>query len=222
MMMECNKKRTAGLILAAGNSSRFGGLKQLASVDGEPLLARVIRAALASSLDRVILVLGFEAEKICSQLSDVLVHPALSVLTNNEWQQGMATSLRAGMGRIDRSFDSVMIILGDLPLLTPRIIDQVLQAQRASGRGICLPVHDDGRWGHPICLSFRYFDNLMLLEGDVGARGIIKRNWPDVYQFHIRENGCFLDVDTREEMESFKKKGSRQGILHATPGAESP
>ncbi len=202
-----SEKRTAGLILAAGNSSRFGGLKQLASFDGEPLLARVIRAALSSELDAVVVVLGFEAEKISGQLGDALVHPALSVVTNSAWQQGMATSLRAGMAQIDRSFDSVMMILGDLPLLTPRIIDLVLRAHRTSGRGICLPVNDDGRWGHPICLSSRYFDSLMLLEGDAGARGIIKRNWQDVYQFLIREDGCFLDVDTRQEMECFKKEG---------------
>ncbi len=191
---------TAGLILAAGQSSRFGGMKQLAIVGGEPLLLRVVRAALASALDRTILVLGFGAGEIIRELGDELSHPALSVVTNTEWRAGMATSLRAGMVRVGASSDSIMIILGDLPLLNFRIIDRVLSAYRISGKEICLPVRD-GRWGHPICLSSRYFDDLMLVEGDQGARDIIRKNWSHVHQFDIRGNECFLDVDTRRDMD---------------------
>jgi molybdenum cofactor cytidylyltransferase len=207
-----SEKRTAGLILAAGNSSRFGGLKQLASFDGEPLLARVIRAALSSELDAVVVVLGFEAEKISGQLGDALVHPALSVVTNSAWQQGMATSLRAGMAQIDRSFDSVMVMLGDFPHLDSRIIDQVLHIFRISDRGICLPVRK-GRWGHPVCLSSRYFDALLQVDGDQGAREIIKANWSDVHQLSIQDNGCFQDIDSQEDMERLRgdiKAGDRQ------------
>ena len=196
--------RTAGLILAAGESSRFGELKQLASVDGQPLLARVVRAALSSALDKTILVLGFSAERISRQLGSILDDPGLSVITNTAYKAGMATSIRAGMAQIDESFDSAMIILGDFPLLNSHIIDQVLQAYRTSGRGICLPVRDD-RWGHPICLSRRFFDSLMQIEGDIGAREIIKRNWSEVYPFNIGEDGCFFDVDTQQDMEHLKK-----------------
>lgn len=206
--MALNEKRTAGLILAAGNSSRFGGLKQLASVDGDPLLARVIRAALASSLDNTILVLGFEAEKIAGQLKDVLAHPALSVVTNHAWSQGMATSLRAGMARIDRSFDAVMILLGDFPYLDARIIDLVLDAFRNADKGICLPVQE-GQWGHPVCISSRYFDALMQVEGDQGAREIIRKNWSDVYQFPIQENGSFLDIDSKQDLERLPERFDR-------------
>lgn len=192
---------TVGLILAAGQSSRFGGMKQLARVGGEPLLLRVVKAALASALDRTILVLGFGAGEIIRELGDELTHPALSVVTNMEWQEGMATSLRAGMARaMCPSLDSIMIILGDLPLLNSRMIDLVLKAYRISGKGICLPVRD-GRWGHPICLSSRYFDALMLVEGDQGARDIIRRNWSQVHQFDTRGNECFLDVDTRYDID---------------------
>ncbi len=204
MMTEQPNMRTAGLILAAGESSRFGELKQLAFVAGEPLLARVVRAALSSALDKTILVLGFCAERISRQLGSILDDPGLSVITNTAYKAGMATSIRAGMAQIDRSFDSAMIILGDFPFLTPRIIDQVLQAYRTSGKGICLPVRDD-RWGHPICLSRRFFGSLMQIEGDTGAREIIRTNWSQVYQFNIGEDGCFFDVDTQQDMEHLKK-----------------
>jgi molybdenum cofactor cytidylyltransferase len=191
--------RTAGLILAAGESSRFGELKQLASVGGEPLLARIVRAALSSALDKTILVLGFSAERIIRQLGNALANPKLSVVTNEDYKAGMARSISAGMAQVDDSFDSAMIILADFPLLNSHIIDQVLQAYRTSGKGICLPVRDN-RWGHPICISRRYFDSLIQLEGDIGAREIIKRNRSDVYPFHIPENGCFFDVDTQQDM----------------------
>jgi molybdenum cofactor cytidylyltransferase len=193
------KIRTAGVILAAGCSARFGGLKQLAPVGGEPLLLRVVRAALASRLDKTILVLGFGAEKILQQLGDRLVHPSLSVVTNAAWHEGMATSLRAGMAQIDSSLDSIMIILGDFPLLTAGIIDQVLYAHRTSGKGICLPVRE-GRWGHPVCISRCFFTGLTQVEGDQGAREVIRKNWPEVYQFNIPEDGCFVDVDTRQDI----------------------
>lgn len=199
--MDIQKKHTAGLILAAGGSSRFGGLKQLALVDGEPLLARVIRAALSSALDRTILVLGFEAQKITDQLGGMLVHPALSVIVNTEWQQGMATSLRAGMGLIDGSYDSVMVMLGDFPRLDARIIDKVLKAFRTSDKGICLPVRE-GRWGHPVCLSARYFEALLRVEGDQGARRIIRENWSDVCRMETQENGCFRDIDSRQDLDN--------------------
>ena len=196
--------RTAGLILAAGESSRFGELKQLASVAGEPLLARVVRAALSSALDKTVLVLGFCAEIIFQQLGSTLDDPALSVVTNTAYKKGMATSIRVGLAQIDQSFDSAMIILGDFPLLNPQIINQVLEAYRTSGKGICLPVRDD-RWGHPICISRRFFDSLMRVEGDTGAREIIKSNWSEVYPFRIPENGCFFDVDTQQDMERLKR-----------------
>lgn len=160
-----------------------------------------------SALDKTVLVLGFSAERISRQLGSILANPKLLIVTNGDYKAGMAKSISAGMARIDESFDSAMIILGDFPLLNSHIIDQVLQAYRTSGRGICLPVRDD-RWGHPICLSRRFFDSLMQIEGDTGAREIIKRNWSQVYQFNIGEDGCFFDVDTQQDMEhlTFKKR----------------
>jgi molybdenum cofactor cytidylyltransferase len=203
MMDKRTKMRTAGLILAAGCASRFGGLKQLAPVEGAPLLLRVVRSALSSQLDKTMLVLGFGAELIIGQLGDDLDHPALSVVANRDWQAGMATSIKVGMAHVDQSFDAVVIILGDLPLLSAHIIDQILEAHRTSGKGICLPVRE-GRWGHPICLSRRYFDVLTKIEGDIGAREIVRENWSQVYQLNIPEDGCFLDVDTRQDMERVK------------------
>jgi len=196
--------RAAGLILAAGDSSRYGGIKQLASVAGEPLLGRVVRAALSSGLEKTILVLGFMADEIIRELGESLRHPTLSVVTNTEYKEGMAASIRVGMTGIDPSFARVMIILGDFPLLSPGIIDSVLEAHRTSGKGICVPVRDN-RWGHPVCLSRRYFEDLTNIEGDIGARNIIRSNWPDVYAFPITEEGCFFDVDTKEDIEALKQ-----------------
>ena len=195
--------RTAGLVLAAGESSRFGAPKQLIKVAGEPLLLRVVRAALASTLDKTLLVLGFRAEKIIRKLGDVLANPKLSVVTNENYQMGMATSIRLGIAEIDESFDAAMIILGDFPLLNPSIIDGVLRAYQASEKGICLPLRD-GRWGHPICLSRRYFNALRQIEGDIGAREIIRKNWSDVYLFTAAEDGCFFDLDTKEDGERLR------------------
>ncbi|EQD55162.1 hypothetical protein B1A_11912, partial [mine drainage metagenome] len=101
------------MVLAAGASSRFGAVKQLAAVDGQPLLQRVLTRACAAA-DRTWVVLGAYAER----LAPLVTHYEASVVTNANWIEGIASSIRSGVRHLPVTCDGVMLILGDQALLS--------------------------------------------------------------------------------------------------------
>ena len=104
----------AGLILAAGGGSRFGGTKQLADLRGRPLLSYAL-AAMTEALDRVVVVLGHEAELIRARVD----FGRAEVVIAQDWASGQAASLRRGIEAVADA-DAVVVTLGDQPLITPR------------------------------------------------------------------------------------------------------
>ncbi len=199
-----NKHATAGLILAAGMSTRMGQPKQLITIDGRSIVERVTEAALASRLDSVVLILGHQAEDIIKHLGDMCSHPKLLIVTNEDFEAGMSTSIHLGLSHIRDKYNSVMILLGDLPLLSCSIIDTILDAFHISDKPICLPIRN-GQKGHPVCLGKLFFNDLMTLEGDLGARNIILNNKDAVNLVEVDEDGCYFDIDTPQDLVQFRK-----------------
>lgn len=193
------KRPTAGIILAAGISKRFGRPKQLLRLDGKPLIAWVLEAALASNLHHLVLVLGHESEAIEKGLGNSLCHPRLQTVINADYDDGMASSLRAGLMRVREDHPSVMFLLGDQPLLGSKIIDLLLESFWSSDRDICVPVHR-GRRGNPALFSSRFYDRLLHLRGDQGAREIIEENPEQVLRVEIGDPRCLLDIDREEDL----------------------
>ena len=204
MTMQASRRPTAGVILAAGMSTRFGRTKQLLSMEGRSLVARITAAALASRLDRTVLVLGHQAGPIARQLGALRDDSKLSLVINDLYAEGMSSSIRAGVAAVRQSCRSVMMLLADLPLIDQSLIDWMLEAFYTGDKPICLPVRD-GRGGHPVCLDAAYFDDLMTLDGDQGARDIIRRNPSAVNRIECDDDGCFFDIDTPQDLIQFKQ-----------------
>jgi molybdenum cofactor cytidylyltransferase len=168
-----------GIVLAAGRSSRLGRPKQLLPVHGEALIRLTLRRVLASSLDRVMLVVGHEAEEVCGTVADLPV----TCVFNSDAAAGQSTSVRAGLGALSPEVDAAVFILGDQPGIDPAVIDAVIDAWRTSGAPVVVPGYED-RMGNPVLFDRKVFPQLAALEGDTGARPVV-RAYHDSGDLHV-------------------------------------
>jgi molybdenum cofactor cytidylyltransferase len=194
------KTPTAGIILAAGESKRFGAPKQLLQLGGRYLIEWVLQAALESNLDRVVLVLGCEHERIRSGLRARTGHPKCEVLVNPAHRNGMSTSLKAGVARIQNGFPSAMFLLGDQPLVDAALINLMLTRFNESQHPICVPTHGGTR-GNPTLFASALYPAILNLAGDRGARDLIAAHADQVLAVEIPDPAVFLDIDRREDVE---------------------
>jgi len=155
------------VVLAAGEGSRFGGPKQLAELDGRPLLDHVLAAVAAvPAVERFVLVLGARADEIRARVD---LHGA-EVVVCESWAEGQAASLRAGLAALD-DVDAALILLGDQPGMTPAAIEAVLA--HFDGTRPLRAVYD-GAPGHPVVLQRQLVKEAMELQGDIGARELLE------------------------------------------------
>lgn len=186
-----------GVVLAAGGSTRFAsGNKLLADVDGEPLVRRAVRTLLESTVDFLVVVIGFEAERVAEALAGVDV----TLVENPDHARGQATSVAAGIEAVrDRGADAAVIALGDMPAVAPATVDALIDAYRA-GRGVALAAACDGQRGNPVLFDARFFEALEAQEGDTGGRDLLFRT-EDAALVETGDQGVLVDVDTGEDLD---------------------
>ncbi|HEX7298470.1 MAG TPA: nucleotidyltransferase family protein [Solirubrobacteraceae bacterium] len=189
----------AGLVLAAGGASRFGSPKQLADLDGLPLLQHAVDAMLAvPAIDPVVVVLGAEAERVRAAVD--LRHARAVVCA--EWAEGMAASLRCGLAAVGDA-DWVIVTLGDQPRVTPQVIAGVLDhAVSAAAGTTAVRATYAGVPGHPVALGRAMLPGVVQLSGDVGARELL--GTATVRTFEAAGLCDPADVDTPEELEALR------------------
>lgn len=162
----------AGVVLAAGTSSRFGDRnKLLAPVDGDPLVRRATRTLVASVVDPVVVVLGHDAERVRRALDGLPVETRV----NPDFAAGRASTLETGVRAVDaaeRDVDAAVVGLGDMPWVSPNTVD-ALVAAHAAGVGAALAAARDGARGNPVLFHRRFFDALAGVSGDVGGRRVL-------------------------------------------------
>ena len=199
-----SQKGVSAVILAAGTSSRMGQAKQLLPLGSSTVLAQTLEHARAAAVDEVILVLGSSAEPIRHQLSQTLL-AGVKVVVNQSYQQGMASSLRAGLSALDPQSAAALIVLGDQPFTPPQTLDQIIQAYRDSGAPIVIPTWQGTR-GNPVLLDRSVFPEALALEGDVGCRAIFEKHLEEIVNVEVEDGGVLLDIDDRADYERLAKK----------------
>lgn len=180
------------VILAAGASSRMGRPKQLLEVGGRALVLRAADAALASPAWPVVVVLGANAELIRPHLARL---PVL-VAENAAWAEGMAASIRAGVGvlqQFSRRLDAAAVALCDQPAFSADTLARLVAARHATGRGI-VAARYGGRCGAPALFGREHFATLAALTGETGARDLLNGDPAAVAAVDLPE--LALDLDT--------------------------
>jgi molybdenum cofactor cytidylyltransferase len=195
-------RNASAVILAAGRSTRMGGPnKLLAELGGKTLVRIVTEQALASKAEGVIVVTGHQAEEVEKALQGLKV----KFVRNPDFAQGLASSVKAGVAAVPAAADGAVICLGDMPLISARLIDRLIEAFAPdSGHLIAVPVSDNRR-GNPVLWSRRFFAELMALDGDIGARHLIAKHAEAVAEVPVEGFDAFLDIDTPQALEAARR-----------------
>ena len=187
-----------GMVLAAGAATRFGGAKQLAMLDGRPLLEHAVRAMMAAPLGRVLVVLGSAAEDV---IVAVDLHGA-EPLVCARWDEGQSASLACGLAEL-ADCEAVVVTLGDQPRMSPDAIRRVIAAR--GNRAAAVRATYGGEPGHPVLLEQQLFERLRNVSGDHGARNLL-------LSVRTREVPCDdlaggADVDTPAQLDALSAGG---------------
>ena len=203
--LDLSDKETDGpigaLLLAAGQSRRMGrDNKMLVEIDDEPMVVHAARALLESRAEPVVVVLGHQPDAVKKALSGLDVQ----FVTNPDYENGLSTSLKAGLEAFPENTVGAVVALGDMPRVTVSDIDALIDAfDPDGGQSICVPTFDAKR-GNPVLWARRYFADIAGISGDVGARHLIGENADQVFEISRDNPGILLDLDTPQAVEAHR------------------
>ena len=187
-----------GLVLAAGAGKRFGGRKQLAELDGRPLLEHAVQAMNAAPVGRVVVVLGALVEEVTAKVDFHGAEPC----TCERWDEGQAASLACGLAELS-DCEAVVVTLGDQPRMSPEAISRVIGAR--DGEAPAVRATYFGAPGHPVLLERELFESFRNVTGDHGARNLLLS--VQVRDVPCDDIGGGEDVDTPAELDALRAGG---------------
>lgn len=194
----------AAIILAGGSSRRYGaGNKLLADIHGVPLIRHVALRVLASRVGLVVVVTGHQRddiERALTGLPVVCVHNARHL-------EGMGHTVAAGVVALPDAIQTAVITPGDLPDITPELIDRLLAIHAtAGGARIVYATLPTGEQRNPVIWPRRFFPELAALAGDTGARALVKQHAADTMPVALESLDAFVDIDRPEDLEAWRRK----------------
>jgi len=175
----------SAIILAAGRSTRFGGIKQLL------LLDRVLENVRAARLDDVVVVLGAHAEEIRAKVA----FDRERIVINPDYARGMSTSIQAGLRALPEAAEAAMIVLGDQPFVAPSTMNLLIDEYLRTRPAAVVPVYRGTR-GNPVIVGKSLFGEMMSIEGDVGFRPILASRPAEACALSVDDPGVVNDIDT--------------------------
>ena len=182
------------LVLAAGSADRFGAPKQLARYQGQSLVRRMLHLARQTTGTRSVLVVGAEWQRVVEECRTEVQF----IVRNERYESGMASSIACGIRAIEPVADAALILLADQPLITIDHLSSLQEAWLASPASI-VTTEFDGTSGPPVIFPASYLDALLTLQGDRGARSIIKDSEDTVIKVAFED--AAIDIDTPEDLE---------------------
>jgi molybdenum cofactor cytidylyltransferase len=172
----------------------MGRTKQLLPFRGQTILECVVESALASSLERVIVVLGHQADV----LEPLLKGKDVTIVCNPLYNSGQSSSLKAGLRAVTEDSEAVLFLLGDQPLVTPLIIDLILSAYATNPAPVILPEFA-GKRGNPVLFRRETFPRIQAVNGDCGARPLFDEYAGRILRVPVADPAIQMDIDSEED-----------------------
>jgi molybdenum cofactor cytidylyltransferase len=185
----------AGILLAAGTSSRMGRNKLLLELDGEPLLRRAARRALEAGLSPLIVVLGHEADRARAELAGLPCRPVI----NPDFEKGITSSLHAGLAAVPDDAAALVVILADMPHVTPEMLAGLVERHRAGTAPLVISDYE-GVNAPPMLYDRSLFGELAAMPGPGCGRQVVKRH-RDEADVCTWPAAALADVDAPEDYE---------------------
>lgn len=187
----------AGIVLASGLSRRFGQSNKLLSpLGGVPIVRRTVQAYLESSLDPLLVVVGFEGEAVATALEGLPVH----ILRNSGYAQGQSRALVRAVADLPATVLGAVIGVGDQPLLTATVINTLIDTFRRSANPIVAPRYG-GQRGNPVLFARSLFPELIEVQGDQGGRGVLARRPDQISLVDFTDPRLGADIDTPDDLQ---------------------
>lgn len=191
-------KSCAAIILAAGQSSRLGRPKQLLKYQNKNLLQHAIDVAKQSSAQPVIIVLGSHADIILKEIDT----SGIDVVRNDDWQSGMASTIRCGIHNLQADVDAVILMVCDQPFVTPDLLNSLMDKQRETGKPIIASQYGE-TIGTPALFHKQFFTGLMMLKGDTGAKKIMMEHRDLLTTIPFLKGS--IDIDTIDDYKALEE-----------------
>jgi molybdenum cofactor cytidylyltransferase len=190
--------RLGAVILAAGESRRYGAPKQLLTWRGEPFVRVIARTALDAGFDPVVVVMGFSEEAVSHALTSLPVQ----LCHNPAWKDGQSTSIKAGLAVLENQVGGCLFLLADMPQVGVPLLRSLVEEHARTGAAVIAPMVD-GQRTNPVLFGKITFPDLLELRGDQGGRGIFSRYQPHYFPWH--DHALLLDVDTPEDYQRLQE-----------------
>jgi len=191
-------RKVAALVMAAGRSRRMAPLNKLMVMDraGQAMVARVVDHALASRARPVLVVTGHERARV----EEVLAARPVLRAHADDYAEGLSASLKAGIAALPPDVEGVLVMLGDMPLVGPAVLDRLIAAfDPEEGRAIVQPAYR-GKQGNPVLWGREFFEEILAISGDVGARHLTGLHADRLHQVEMADDGILRDFDTAEAL----------------------
>jgi molybdenum cofactor cytidylyltransferase len=194
----------SAIILAAGRSRRMGERnKLLLDVGGRPVLLRVLQTFAAAPVHEVIVVTGAQHDRVAALVGR---EGGARAVHNPDFRSGMASSIRRGVLEATSDAAGYAICPGDLPLLSHRVVERLCKTFAAQTTPRIVAPTYGGQQGHPVVFGASFRAALLDLEGDRGARGLLRSDEVPLTRVPVENDGILQDVDTPEALEEVRRQ----------------
>jgi molybdenum cofactor cytidylyltransferase len=185
------------IILAAGESKRMNKQKLLLKYGERSIIETVVQENQNSKVDEILVVLGSDHKRIKEKLNIF----EIKTVHNEDYREGMLSSVKKGVGAVPSNVSAVLISLGDQPMIQCRVIDKLITAFTDKPKGIIIPVNK-GQRGHPLLINKKYFREILDLTDEESLRTIIANHPDDILELEVNTGDILRDIDTKEQYEN--------------------